>query len=664
MRAGRVVMALVLATALPAGGLRAQGLPGLPALPDRPIVVVCDDDYPPYSFRDREGTLQGIVTDAWRAWERQTGVPVTILGMDWADALSTMRSGGADVIDTIFRTDERDGWLDFTPSWARLDVPVFFHSDISGIASPRDLRGFRVAVKEGDACVDVLRSHGVEDFEFYSSYDAIVEAAAGGSEKVFCMDEPPALYLLGKANAGARFKKALNLYTGWFHRAVAKGNTQLLDLVNAGFRDLGRDELRDIHERWFGTAVGLGVDPRLPWALGILAAVAALVAANLGMAAAFLRRRVAVRTAELAEKISQLTESETRLHAIVDALPDMMFVFDADARFIELLAGATARPTLPPGEYLGRTVAEVFGDEALQRQAVEAIRTAMDGHGVETLLYRMDFRGVRREFESRLVALGPNRVLCIDRDVTERETAAATLAASLKEKEALLREIHHRVKNNLQIVSSLLALQAERFKDPWDTMLFMESQSRVRAMAQVHEQLYRSGDFASIPAKDYLEDLVGELLSAYGTGHAPGLPSATVAVRSDGSELELELAVPVGLIVNELATNAFKYGLRPDGSGEVSVSVSTDAEGRLSVRVADQGEGFPPGRDPLGAGGMGYTIVLALVQQLGAEIRTGTGDGGRGASVEIVVPSARLPAARVPPASQPPAEGGGSAAQP
>ncbi len=108
------------------------------------LVVVCDDNYPPYVFRGGDGEIQGILVDQWRAWEESTGVRVDLRAMDWFEALAEMRLGRADVIDTVFRTPEREALWDFTPPYADIEVPVFVHHDVAGIAKPQDLRGFRV----------------------------------------------------------------------------------------------------------------------------------------------------------------------------------------------------------------------------------------------------------------------------------------------------------------------------------------------------------------------------------------------------------------------------------------------------------------------------------------------------------------------------------------
>ena len=194
-------------------------------------MVVSDDDYPPYVLRS-DGRLVGLLVDEWALWSRATGVPVDLRPMDWSRARQVMAEGGADVIDTIFDAPDRRATLDFTPPYADLPVPVYVHRDVGGITEPSDLRPFVVAAKAGDACVDRLRQAGVRSVDTYESYTRLVDAAVAGRVRIFCMDAPPANYLLLRARASGDFRPAFTLYAGQFHRAVHKGDAATLDYDN------------------------------------------------------------------------------------------------------------------------------------------------------------------------------------------------------------------------------------------------------------------------------------------------------------------------------------------------------------------------------------------------------------------------------------------------
>jgi len=137
-----------------------------------------------------------LLKDSWALWEQYTGVPVNLIATDWSKAQSIMKAGGADVLDTVFITESRRQLYEFSEPYARINVPIFFHKSVSGIVGPESLHGFVVGVKEGDACIEALQEHGQTSFKHYRSYAALVRGAAAEEVRVFCIDEPPALFLL------------------------------------------------------------------------------------------------------------------------------------------------------------------------------------------------------------------------------------------------------------------------------------------------------------------------------------------------------------------------------------------------------------------------------------------------------------------------------------
>lgn len=158
------------------------------------IRVALDDSYPPYAFRGDDGRIQGLSVDFWKLFEKKTGIRVTLYAEDWADAMARFETGGADVLDTVFYSPQRDDRYDFTPSYARIDVPIFFTRDLTGITGPESLAGFRVALKKGDNAVSMLERLGLTDFREYESYTDIIDAARDGREHLFVMDQPSAMY--------------------------------------------------------------------------------------------------------------------------------------------------------------------------------------------------------------------------------------------------------------------------------------------------------------------------------------------------------------------------------------------------------------------------------------------------------------------------------------
>lgn len=210
----------------------------------------------------------------------------------------------------------------------------------------------------------------------------------------------------------------------------------------------------------------------------------------------------------------------------------------------------------------------------------------------------------------------------IQEEINRREKAGETkipeaekIESSLKEKEVLLKEIHHRVKNNLQIISSLLNLQSGYIKDKESIELFKESQNRVRSMALIHEKLYQSKDMSQIDFSGYVSELVSNLFSSY------SLNSAHITLHQDihNIMLEIDLAINLGLIINELVSNAFKHAFRKGIKGNLYISLKKDKQ-KYELIIQDDGVGFPSNVDFRKTESLGLQLIITLVDQIGGVI--------------------------------------------
>jgi two-component sensor histidine kinase len=214
----------------------------------------------------------------------------------------------------------------------------------------------------------------------------------------------------------------------------------------------------------------------------------------------------------------------------------------------------------------------------------------------------------------------------------ERGRAHQNLTTVLLEKDVLLKETHHRVKNNLQIISSLLNLQAESLADPQVRERFLESQRRIRAMALVHEQLYQSTDLAHIEAARYVQLLVNYLMRAFQSA----TPAVRVRFAIDKIVLDIDRAIPLGLIINELVSNSLKHAFPNNQAGEIWVALHSDASGILTLTVGDTGIGMPPDLDVMQVDSLGLELVRALAQQLHGDLRW---ERGTGTIVALTIPA-------------------------
>jgi len=195
-------------------------------------------------------------------------------------------------------------------------------------------------------------------------------------------------------------------------------------------------------------------------------------------------------------------------------------------------------------------------------------------------------------------------------DITEHKQAEDKIKASLKEKEVLLREIHHRVKNNMQVIISLLSLQYDKIKDKQSLEMFKESQDRIRSMSLIHEKLYQSGDLANIAFSGYVKDLVTRLVGSYGVNPE----RIELKIEVEDVSIGLDNAIPCGLIINELVSNSLKYAFPQEGKGEIKIALRSVNEDELELTVSDNGIGIPEDLDFENPESLGLDLVKTLAE--------------------------------------------------
>jgi two-component sensor histidine kinase len=198
----------------------------------------------------------------------------------------------------------------------------------------------------------------------------------------------------------------------------------------------------------------------------------------------------------------------------------------------------------------------------------------------------------------------------------ELRDSQARLQTALREKEILLTEVYHRIKNNLQVISSLLDLQADMVADPQVRALFEDSQQRIQAVSLIHENLSETNNVRSIPAAEYIHRLSTRVFQAY---TSPG-GRVTLSIQADPVWIDVKNAIPCGLIVNELLSNSLKYAFPDDRGGEINVAMRATSEGHMLVVVRDSGVGFPANMDFRNTNSLGLQLVCLLTEQLGGTI--------------------------------------------
>ena len=334
--------------------------------------------------------------------------------------------------------------------------------------------------------------------------------------------------------------------------------------------------------------------------------------------------------AERKEVEVTLRESEIRYRALFEKSNDAVLISNLTGRILAVNRLAVEMLGYSHTELVGMPMINII-DSIEQVDSYDKLSSILKG---ETLpIYERQFRkknGTIFPVEINVALVHDNEgqplhIQSVVRDISERKQIEAQVLASLHEKEVMLKEIHHRVKNNLQVISSLLDLQAGYVAEAEVQKMFQESRSRVRSMALVHEQLYQAADLARIDFADYVERLMGFLFRSYGRYAGP------VDLKLDIApvQLSVETAIPLGLIINELASNAYKHAFPPGKGGELLLQLHPIHEDKYCLTVQDNGMGLPSEIDIYRSPSLGLTIVMTLIDQLAAEIRLSHQEGTR-----------------------------------
>lgn len=289
------------------------------------IIVAIDHNYPPYIFRGEDGILKGYLVDLWQEWEKVTEVKVVLYAVEWAQALKAIQEGKADIIDTIFFTEERSKIFTFSQPYVNINVPIFYSKSISGLADYDSLKGFMIAVKEGDAAIDYLLKNGVTNLVLFKDYKDIAIAAKEDKIKIFTIDEPCAIYYLNKYGILENFKHGFNLYTGQFHRAVRKGNEPILEYVEKGFNSIPKSVYKELQNKWFGVQLKNQIPVKtLVLALSIIILIIIFFISN----SILLTKMVKTRTKELETANLEIEKEKNFLENLFKIFPDIVLTFD------------------------------------------------------------------------------------------------------------------------------------------------------------------------------------------------------------------------------------------------------------------------------------------------------------------------------------------------
>ncbi len=312
-----------------------------------------------------------------------------------------------------------------------------------------------------------------------------------------------------------------------------------------------------------------------------------------------------------------LQMNEERYRELFDGSSDGVIVYEAvndgnDFLIIDLNLAVEEIEIVKKEDILGKSVLEIFPGiksfglfDVLKR----VWKTGKPEHFPVSFYQDQRISGWRENYVYRLPS---GEIVAIYEDATIRKTAEEQIKLSLKEKELLLKEVHHRVKNNLQIISSLLHLQEKYIRDKNDLEIFQDSQNRVKSMAMIHEKLYQSESFSKVDFKDYIQSLISNLYYSF------GIKNERIQLETliDEIYFNIDKAITCGLLLNELISNCFKHAFPDERKGKISLKIKKELHKYLLV-VNDNGIGINENIDSNSTGSLGFQLINSLVAQLG-----------------------------------------------
>ncbi len=342
---------------------------------------------------------------------------------------------------------------------------------------------------------------------------------------------------------------------------------------------------------------------------------------------------------EIDKRRMQIAESEERYRLLFELSPQYILISNPEGEIYDVNEHVSEFLGLEKDKLKGKSI---FDLNLLLPEKIDEAKNLLKiiGEDGEVPPYEtriLDPMGNERHvkiFSKPINVNGKDLIIFVIQDLTEIKKAQSELEKAVKEKDLLLKEIHHRVKNNLMIISSLLSLQARYLKDKEAFEIFKESENRARSMALIQERLYRSSNLKEIDMMEYLQALARGIFNSYAR------PGVEFKFDIDKIKMDIELAIPVGLIVNELITNSFKHAF-PDGSGgEVNLKLKS-LDDKIFLEVSDNGIGFPEDLDWQNTESLGLQLVKSLADQINAKVQM-ISDNGTTFKLTIPVSSRKI----------------------
>jgi PAS domain S-box-containing protein len=573
----------------------------------RHIIVGGDFNFPPFEYLDRKGNPAGFNVDLVKAIAREMDLDVEINLGPWPEITQGLLLGNIDVIQGMFYSPERDLQFDFTqPHTMSHYVTVVRKGSMDLPESVDELKSLTIGVQDGDIMHEFAVENGLSDRVVpYYTQESALKALRQGEVDCALIARQTVLYYIDLYNWENLSVGQHPFITLEYCFAVQQNDRALLNKFSEGLTILEKTgEYRKIYDKWLGVYPGLITDWSKILRYVIYVAVPLLIIIFAVIVwVRLLRREVAMRTQEL-------RESKETLQNILNSVVFGIMIIGKDKKIYRSNTTATKMCGYKDEEEIvGKTCHDVLCPDMVDKCPLLDLGKTADTS--DRILYTRDGRRIPIHKSVTTITLqGKKYLLESFIDITEQKKAEEQIKRNLKEKEILLRELYHRTKNNMQVISAFMHLRIRHIQDESVKEIFQDLETKISSMALVHKSLYESEDLSKINLKDYYHSLIELIRETY------EMPEKKIDIllTGDDTPVLIDVAMPLGLILNELVTNSLKHAFSDRTEGRIDIHIEA-GESTITLLYSDNGPGLPKGFDVKKDSKLGLETVRALVEQ-------------------------------------------------
>lgn len=556
------------------------------------INVVIDRNYPPYSFIAEDGQITGFSIDLWKLFEKKTGIKVNIQAKEWSVAQEEMNQGKYDVIDTVFKNPKRETIYDFSSPYERVDTFIFYQKNITGIDNLNRLKGFQIATKKGGATVTYLIENRFTNIKEFNSDEEMIVSAKNLDTTIFAIGKNTGYYFLYKYGIQKEFKiMETPIFSNYLHRAVRKGNKELLNLINDGFSKITQSEIDSLREKWFGKYT----QPKYQYKVIIYIILSAsLIILILSYINYYLKKAVLEKTKELEvekEKFITIFNNSDHMMGLLDKEGNFIIANDTTYKILKLEKDSLN------GKHI--SVLPIFNNSKENMEILlKGLKLAIDGEKAVAKLNFIDREiGVIKYFHTSLIPVKKNKetvyIIAEGKDITEHieHIKDVEKLKANKNLEIIIAGLAHDFNNLLAGINNYLNAMKEFNKDENINIMIDKTLSAYKRVTNLTKQIlsFTKGVepiFEETNIYKLLEDNLNFISSQY----------KGIIIKFDCQNIQNRLKIDPNLmsqVFENLILNAIQ-SMNEKGILTISCLNCVDNEKKfLRISIKDEGCGIP-----------------------------------------------------------------------